>query len=332
MCDTAITSARSGRRGGALLLVLWLAAALGAIALAVASSVRSETERTTTSLQALRCYYLASGAIDRALLYLGWGAIYRHPDGSSRYYDGGPRMALEFPGGQVTVEVIPESAKLNVNQATPEELYGVLLALGTGPERAEQIAAAIVDWRMPAQSPPTPLDRYYLDRNPSFLGRHASLEEIEELLVIQGMTPELFYGGFERDAKGGLRPRLGLRDCLSVYGGTSQFDVNTTPAPVLEAIGVPADTVAALVERRNRAPFRLPDEVAALGGGPVFGRLKVGGGNAFTLRATARLRDASGALTETRRSVEALIKAMDPSKAGGVRYHVLRWYDNVWVQ
>src|SRR5450755_3292353 len=50
-------------RGSALLAVLWLTAALSAIAFTVANSVRTETERTTTDVDSLKTYYLATGAV-----------------------------------------------------------------------------------------------------------------------------------------------------------------------------------------------------------------------------------------------------------------------------
>src|SRR6266481_5686010 len=60
-------------RGSALLAVLWLSLALSAIAFSLASTVQGETERTSTAVDGLRSYYLASGAIERAILYIEWG-------------------------------------------------------------------------------------------------------------------------------------------------------------------------------------------------------------------------------------------------------------------
>src|SRR6267142_2479251 len=68
---------RQKRAGSALLMVLWLSAALSAIAFTVANTVRSETERTSTAVDSLRAYYLATGAVDRALRYLLWGPTHR---------------------------------------------------------------------------------------------------------------------------------------------------------------------------------------------------------------------------------------------------------------
>jgi general secretion pathway protein K len=322
-----------GRRGAALLIVLWLSAALSAIAFALAGSVRGEVERTTTALEGARAYYLATGAIERALLYIQWGQMYRFPDGSSPYYTPGmPALRLPFPSGEALVEVIPETAKMNLNSAPPEDLYRLLLNLGAGPEQAREITLGIADWRSPAPAGPTLFDHYYLSLRPSFQARHASFEETEELLHIKGMTPELFYGSYERDPEGRLIPRPGLKDCVSVYGTPWQFDINTAEPAVLAAVGVAPHVIAALVEARRRAPFRNPAQFMAFvqEAGPAGQRLRLGGTSMFTLRATARLRAGEDLLSDQRRTVAALVK-LNPS-GYAEPYHVLRWYDHVWVQ
>src|SRR6202142_414668 len=76
-------------RGGALLAVLWLSAGLAAIALSVSSNVRSETDRVSTSGEGLRASYLASGALERAILWVQWGYAgqnYPAPDGLPRFW------------------------------------------------------------------------------------------------------------------------------------------------------------------------------------------------------------------------------------------------------
>ena len=316
-----------------MLTVLWLSAALSAIAFSLASSVRGETERAATALDGVRSYYLAAGAIERALLYMQWGPAHWLPDGSSRYYTPGvPLLNLAFPSGEALVEVIPEAAKMNVNSAPPEDLFRLLLNLGADPERAREIALGILDWRSPAPRPgPTPFDQYYLSLLPSFRSRHASFEEIEEVLLIKGMTPELFYGTYERDPQGRLLPRGGLNDCITVYGAAAQFDVNTAQPAVLAAAGLNPDLVNAIVETRRSRPFRNQGQLAAFlgGAGPALGRLRVGGNSIYTLRATARLRVAGGGLSDQRRSLAALVKLAPYGFPEP--YHVLRWYDNVWT-
>jgi len=325
-----MSSISANSRGGALLAVLWLAAALGAIAFSVAATVRGETERTATAVETLKSYYLATGAVDRALTYMLWGSAHRNPDGSPRYWaQGVPRLYFRFPTGDAVVEILPAAAKLNLNTAGEEDLFRLLVVLGAEPERARLIARAILDWRSPAPGGLLTLfDRFYLARTPSFRARHASFEETEEVLLVQGMTPELFYGTYERDQDGRLRRRSGFRDCVSVYGSAGRIDVNSADPALLASLGLNPGVVASIVERRRLRPFLSMEELEPLRqfGGPGAQRLGIGGLSIYTLRATARLRRDDGSLSEVRRSVAATVKFLGPGF--DTPYHLLRWHDN----
>ncbi|HJT88157.1 MAG TPA: hypothetical protein VJ732_09885, partial [Bryobacteraceae bacterium] len=178
-------TAERARRGSALLAVLWISAALAAIAFSLASTVRGEIERTSTEVDGLRSYYLASGGILRAEWELLWTA--QDPNKPlipkrSTYVD------YNFPSGTVHVEIIPEAAKLDVNTASPEQLYRLLAALGASPDRAREIALAIADWRAPSPAGGlSEFDQYYSSLAPTFHAPHTSFGEIEELLLVKGV-------------------------------------------------------------------------------------------------------------------------------------------------
>lgn len=313
-------------RGTALLAVLWLSAALGTIAIALADTVRGEADRSATAVDGLRAQNLAVGGLRRALLYMDWGRS--HPEVPR--FKPAPYFAFDFPEGQTLVEVIPETAKLNINIASPEEVFHLLLHLGAGEARSQEIAAAILDWRTPPPVTPTAFDEFYLSLRPPYSAPHTNFQDVEELLSVRGMTPDLFYGTWQttpEDAPRHLAARPGLRDCVSVFGNNGQFDVNTAPAAVLATIGIPAEAVAALVQQRRVQPFLTPEDLAPLASiaGPAFGRLRIGGNTMFTVRSTARLRLVNGQLSDMRRTVAASVKMMPPQFASS--YHILRWYD-----
>ena len=315
-------------RGSALLAVLWLSAALSAIAFSVASSVRAETERASTTAEGVRAYYLAAGAIDRAILYMLWGANnYRNPDGTPMFYQAPmPRIPMNFPTGQVTVEVIPEAGKLNVNTATVADLQTLMFMLGIDRPLAARIVAGIIEWRTPvgAGVPPN------LGGGSTFQPRHASLEELEEILLIPGMTPDIFYGRYDHDPSGRLIPRGGLRDCLTVWGAGAKIDVNTAPPELLQSLGIPAASVQALIARRIAKPFEKMDEVGQFVSDPgAMARLGIGGSSIWTLRATARVRTPNGRTSDLRKTVSAVVKLLDMTK-WDPPYHILRWYDDAW--
>ena len=158
------------------------------------------------------------------------------------------------------------------------------------------------------------------------------------MLLVRGVTPDLFYGSYTRTAQGQLVPHAGLRDCLSVYGSTSAFDVNTVEPAVMQAIGIPADVAASIYAMRKAAPFRTMAQLAPFRSrGPGVGRLAMDGltlnrAFALTLRATAQLKLSNGQLSDVHRTVSELVMFLDPDselfKPGQPPYHVLRWYEN----
>jgi general secretion pathway protein K len=316
-------TSQSAQRGSALLAVLWLAAGLSAIAFSVATTVRGETERASTSVDGTRAYYLASGSIDRAILWRAWG------QGSTQYYQPPMnRLWFDYPSGKVVVEIVPESGKLNINTSAPQQIQLLLSALGVDPERSQQLAGAIVVWRTPGpRGDVLPLS---IAPPSSFQPPHASFQELEEILLVPGMTPELFYGHYDRDGSGRLIPRGGLRDSLTVYGSGESVDVNTASPALLASLGIGDDAIAQIIARRQVQPFKTIEEVQPLiQGAPGAGRLAIGGNSIWTLRATARLKLADGKLGDLRRSVAAVVKYIDKGEADEP-FHILRWYDDAW--
>jgi general secretion pathway protein K len=237
-----------------------------------------------------------------------------------------------FPSGAAMVEVIPESSKLNINRGSPDDLYRVVLVVSGDPDRSRQIVEAILDWRSPAPAP-TLFDQYYFTLNPTFRARHTSFQEIEELLLVRGMTPELFYGNYTADESGRLYARGGLRDCLSVWGSTGPFDLNTAGPALMEAMGIPRDVSTDIVARRQRHALANMQDAAAIG--PIMGRFAIGGGNAiWTLRAAARLRRPDGTFSDVIRTAAATVQIPRRTRPGGplTPFQVLRWYDDAWSQ
>lgn len=313
------------RRGSALLAVLWLSAALAAIGFSLATTIRGETERMSTALDGLRSYYLAAAGIDRAAVEALWSV--QNPS-ERRIPEGATEVTYHFASGDVRVEFIPETAKLNVNKATIEDLTRLGVALGLDEVRADALAHAIDQARGTGAAGPAELVP-----GPSFRPSGASLQEIEELLSVPGVTPELFYGTYapQQNAAGGmhLARRPGLVDCLSVYGINSQVDVNTASPAVLAAVGMSPAAIAVLVGRRRSGPI-LADQLGDVAGGAAAGRLRVGGNSIVTMRATARLRLDDGQLSGLRRTVAAMVKYMPPGYDAPI--HILRWYDMAWSE
>ena len=84
---------------------------------------------------------------------------------------------------------------------------------------------------------------YYQDLSPSYSARNGPISDINDLLLVKGITPELFYGSTEKP---------GIANFLTVHGlrqgaGTSfnfpgKINVNTAELPVLVAM-LPSENV-----------------------------------------------------------------------------------------
>jgi general secretion pathway protein K len=302
---------------------MWLSVALAAFGFSLASTVRGEIERASTDLDSLRAYYIASGAVERASLELLWSVM---APAKRLIPQASISVDYAFDTGVAHVEFLPEAGKLNPNTINGEQLSRLLLALGVEPQRASIIAAAAIAWRKPGVSTlsvPVNLDV------PTFETPHASFQSIEEMLNVQGVTPEIFYGTYVPAPDGApagaprLEARPGLVDCLSVFGGKDTVDINTAQPAVLTALGVPPGTIEAIVERRRQMPF-LPKDVASVGAPPGI-RFVAEGNSMLTIRATAQVRLPNGGFSDVKRTVAAMIKYMPPGYDSPI--HVLRWYD-----
>ena len=317
------------RRGSALLMVLWISAALAAVAFSLANTVRGETDRTSTEIDEIRGYYLASGAVDRAAVELLWSVTF---GGERKIKQGAAWVDYIFPEGVAHVELIPETAKLDVNSVPPERLMRLVMALGVDQGQASEITSAIVARRTPGSGGGGAIS---LSPGSSFPAVGASFQEVEELLSVRGVTPELFYGTYVpvQGDPGPNGPRLirhsGLVECLSVFGSKGSVDANTADPAVLTALGMPPDAVQFLLQLRRQAPLtqeRLGQLAPMLGPAAQFLRLE--GNSIITMRATARARLANGQLSDMKRTVAAQVKYMPQGYTPPI--HILRWYDTTW--
>jgi general secretion pathway protein K len=309
---------------------MWLSAALAAFSFSLASTVRGEIERASTDLDSLRAYYIASGAIERASLELLWSVQTPNQRLIPR---ASTSIDYAFETGAAHVEFLPEAGKLNPNIITGEQLTRMLLALGIEPQRAAVISAATLVWRKPGMST---LDVPMNLAASTFELPHASFQGIEEMLNVQGVTPEIFYGTYVPAPEGAppdaprLEVRPGLVDCLSVFGAKDIVDVNTAQPAVLAALGVAPEGIAFIVQRRRQQPF-VPNDINALASqGISTQHLKAEGNSIVTIRATAQVRLPNGGFSSVKRTVAAMVKYMPAGYDSPI--HVLRWYDTAFSE
>jgi len=149
---------------------------------------------------------------------------------------------------QVNWRLIDESAKINVNLASAD----LLLELECLDEAA---VASIMDWidEDDVPNPDGAENDYYSGLETAYSCKNGPLDDIEELLLVKGISLEIYYGYnlAEGDSHLGetsefingvpLNGAAGLCDLLTVYGD-GRININTAPKQVLDAIPMLSDT------------------------------------------------------------------------------------------
>ena len=307
-----------GHRGSALLGVIWLSLALTAIAFTLSWTVRGELDRASINVDAARAYFLAKGGIERARLRMTRTQTGDRGDPNFGFRLGQRWMRFDFPEGNVVVEIIGEGGKLNVNQASGEALARVLTSSGLDPAYSAATAVRIVTARKPTQEQlldPAEAAGSSLSRRP------ASFRELEELLVLPGMTSDVLFGTWGRDRAGQWSKIGGLHRHLSVVGGAG-VDANYASPEVLRAAGLGPGAIASLLEIRELRPLRSQDlEPNLMADQSGLISVTAGSGGAYhTLWSRASLHGG-----RARRSVGALVARTRPRSGHPIR--VVRWYD-----
>lgn len=87
---------------------------------------------------------------------------------------------------------------------------------------ANSIVGALVDWidEDDRESDHGAEDSYYQSLEKPYSCRNGPIQYIKELLLVKGITPDLFFGTEEKD---------GLVDYLTTYGNNGKININTAP-------------------------------------------------------------------------------------------------------
>ncbi len=174
-------------KGFALLLVLWSMALLALLGAQVTGAGRAETRLAAALRGGAQLQAAADGAIYETIWHL-------MPGGGDYWEPGASTRILEEPGGRVVVTIEDERGKLDINQVPPGLLQALFGVLGANRDTASQAANAIVDWRtqQPAGNGDSAVAGNYRMSGLAWGPNGAEFQRIEELRLVQGMTPTLY--------------------------------------------------------------------------------------------------------------------------------------------
>lgn len=248
--------------GVVLIAVLWGVMVLAAIALALSSSVRVGVEGLQNRKEHLATYYAARGGLFRTIALLT-----NVPATSEEQFFRPGQQKLEWAEtpGRVAVEVSDETGKVDLNRASPEVLQRLFEALGLDRRSAQALVDAVEDWRDPDSYHRLngAEESYYLALPGSYRPANADFQSVEELLLVRGVTPELFYGGYQVRGEGQVERQPGLIDCVTVYARSPRININYAPYPVLLAVpGLEPRVANYILSTREKQPFASVSELS----------------------------------------------------------------------
>jgi general secretion pathway protein K len=276
----------SGSRGMALVIVLWVLTLLSVLALEFCYSMRTELNVTRHYKEETQLYFYAQGGVQRAITEM----IYKNdPEIQSKkaqgeaqqnlgirkeeaevlppieewHTDGRP-YPVAFRSGEASVSVMSEAGKINLNRASDQLLKQVIKYFVEMGEKRDVIADSIQDWRDKDD-----LHRingaendYYQSLPEPYNCKNGDFDTVEELLLVRGITPELFYGKKTKKEGEEEAVNFGLKDIFTVFSSAAQVDINSAPREVLRALfGIPPEMADRVIGAREEREFRNVNEL-----------------------------------------------------------------------
>lgn len=212
------------RRGFALVLVLALLVLLTLLAAGLAFTVRSEVNIASDFAHQLRARYLAQAGFYQALQHLAQDDLGRDSPadtfGELRSQD----LGLNFGDGQFIVRITDETGKLNLNTADRATLVAFFAQMTGDSAIAEELADSVLDWR-DSDDTPNPQGAesdYYLSLPRPYRAQNAPFDSPYELLLVKGITRELFYGDPQQETPP-------LTELVTAFSATPNVDERGQP-------------------------------------------------------------------------------------------------------
>lgn len=333
-----------GKKGVALIMVLWVMAILSIVALEFSFAMRTEITITKNHKEDLQRYAMAEGGVQRAITEL----IYKHdprtqqmkktlslegipPEQQEWVADGRP-YTLPFTQGSCEIRIMSEAGKININMVSESLLRKVIGQLGLEGEARDVVVDSILDWRDPNDfyRPNGAENDYYLSLKEPYYCKNGNLDSIEELLLIKGVTPDLYHGKKgTQEGEEGATGRVGLKDIFSIYAPGEQVDINSaTPLVMNMVLGIPREVSQQMVKAREEKSFenqqdllnRVPELAPFIGeiGKFIIYRSAL---PYYTIESRAKLKEGS-----PMQGLKTIVK-IDPREKE--RYKIVQWVDRL---
>ncbi len=342
-----MNDAMKNESGIALFMVLWVLTLLSVIVGEFCFAMRTEVNVTRNFKDQTVAYYIALAGINRAI-----GELIRNevnpPRTTSSVIPGKEdepeevetenlwRTNVEIPpvlygDGQYEVWIGNESGKININDASESILKMMLRGFDLEDQDISIIADSILDWRDKNNLHRLngAEDDYYKSLDEPYECKDDDFDSVEELLLVRGVTPELFYGGlkdivtvFKPDKKGArVGGGRGLRMAKQDAG---KININAASRQLLLALpSMTEDQVQEIVDYRKEKDFTSLTQISSLLGTDVYNLIApfitLDSNPYFTIQSVGKMPD-----SKTRQGMEALVEI---SKSLDKGYRIVQWRD-----
>lgn len=229
--------------GIALIMVMMVITVLGLLAFGFAKSMSVETKLARNATFDSETEWLGRSGVEFARYFLGQHMTVPNEgsyDALNQKWAGGPmgtndilaNLSLEdnhLGAGTFSVKIIDLERFYNINLADDVALRLAMDVVGVDPTEASTVVDSILDWRDTDDN--TGLSGaesdYYMSLSPPYMAKNGPIDDIEELLRIKGVTPEMFYGPSGPDGTN-LDGALPSGGTLSTPANNNLFARNTT--------------------------------------------------------------------------------------------------------
>jgi general secretion pathway protein K len=258
----AIVMVRSLRnsRGMALILTILIISLIVALTLQFNISMRSDLHAAANLRDGIKLGYIAKSGFNCALAVLsvddtGVDSLHDEWADPKTFSE---NSGVQFDEGRFEFKVSDHSGRIQINKLVKEDgknynddqkglLTRFLKSFGIKDEEADNIVDAIKDW-IDADNEVTRFgaeNAYYQALDKPYSCKNAPIEFLEELLLIRGISKELFYGTGEKP---------GILNFISPHGD-GRININTADPWVLRALSdeieEDPEMVENMIEYRN---------------------------------------------------------------------------------
>ncbi|HEX3627502.1 MAG TPA: hypothetical protein VH280_19010 [Verrucomicrobiae bacterium] len=234
---------------------------------------------------------------------------------------------FQIGDGWVSLKITDLERYANINTASPQLLNQALTAMGVDANEIPIVSDSVLDWVQQGDNPRLSgaKSSYYQSLNPPYYCKEAPMDDISELLLVKGVTGEMYTG--QGTAKKTAAPKgfggapfedngyaFGLRDVFTTFSD-GKININTADANALQLIpGVDAAAAEAIIKARagpdgadgtsDDTPYHNPGEVQRAG---VSGEVAQGVGQYCDVHSrTFRVEVTAHYLTSSRKYVGIL--------------------------